>query len=121
MFNATVLHHLTHADNQGVLPDAEVIGQEGIAGEGPFMILYLRFDGEQIAAARFETYGCPAAIASGNWLTNWLVGKTIENAGVIEAEDLMRMLGGLPLGKEHCAFLAIKALRSALAHAKKAD
>lgn len=117
MFNATVLHHLDHADNQGVLENAEIIGQEGFPGEGPYMVLYLHFAGEQVAAARFETYGCPAAIACGNWITQWLPGKTVEMASVIEADDLMRMLGGLPLGKEHCALLAIKTLRSALRRA----
>ena len=53
----------------------------------------------------------------GSWLTRWVEGKTFEQALVISAEDLMRVLGGLPLGKEHAATLAVKALKDALQQA----
>ena len=96
------------------LAEADAIGQDGIPGEGPYMTLYLRLEGENIAEASFETYGCPAAIACGSWLTQWITGKTADAASIITADDLMRVVGGLPLGKEHCASLAVNALRSAM-------
>ncbi len=78
------------------------------------MVIALKIAEGHIAEAWFETYGCPAAIACGSWLTKWLEGKTPEQATALEAEDLSVVLGGLPLGKEHCAQLAVKALRQAL-------
>ena len=58
--------------------------------------------------------GCPNAIACGNWVARWVAGRTPGEARILEAEDLRRVLGGLPLGKEHCADLAVDALRAAL-------
>jgi NifU-like protein involved in Fe-S cluster formation len=55
-----------------------------------------------------------AVIACGSWLMQWVKGKTKEQAKVIQPCDLELVLGGLPLGKEHCAGLAVKALRSTL-------
>jgi NifU-like protein involved in Fe-S cluster formation len=83
-------------------------------GEGPYLAIALCLAGGKIAAASFETYGCPSAIACGSFLTRWVEGKTVEQASVITADDLMKVLGGLPLGKEHAASLAIRALQDAL-------
>ena len=67
-----------------------------------------------ISDARFETYGCPVAIACGSFLTHWAQHKTLDQVRIIESGDLERILGGLPLGKEHCAALAVSAFQSAL-------
>jgi nitrogen fixation NifU-like protein len=119
MYNAIVLEHVAKPQNMGTLDiealgEAGVVGQDGIEGEGPFMRMCLRLEDDTIADARFETYGCPAAIACGSWLTNWVRGKTVEQVTVLGPNELSAVLGGLPLGKEHCAALAINALRSAL-------
>ena len=54
------------------------------------------------------------AIAAGSVLTSWLPGHTALEAGLISASELIEKLGGLPLGKESCAALAISALGTAL-------
>ena len=79
------------------------------------MVMELRGSAACIAEARFSTYGCPAATACGQWVTSWVAGKSAETARLLEAGDLERVLGGLPLGKQHCAKLAVNSLRSALA------
>ena len=114
MFNSTILAHVLEPYHQGELPQADVIGQQGFAGEGPFMLVALRVQNAIVSEGRFETYGCPAAIACGSWLMKWIEGKTIGEAGELMASDLSVALGGLPLGKEHCAELTIDALRYAL-------
>jgi NifU-like protein involved in Fe-S cluster formation len=76
--------------------------------------VHLSVEQNSIASASFETYGCPVAIACGSWLTSWVTGKTFTQAAVIEPGDLEKVLGGLPLGKEHCAALAVNALKDAL-------
>ena len=101
------------------MPQADALGQAGIPGEGPYLFIALKASGTEITEAWFETYGCPAAIACGSWLTKWLEGKTLEQAAAIEAEDLMAVLGGLPLGNEHCAHLAVNALSRALRQVPK--
>ena len=114
MFNSPVLAYVLDPYHQGELLQADVIGQQGFVGEGPFMILALRVQNAVIREGRFETYGCPAAIACGSWLMKWIEGKTTDEASEITASDLSVALGGLPLGKEHCAELTIDALRCAL-------
>jgi len=114
MYNATVLELFQNARNQGNLADADLTGQEGISGQGPFLVMTIKIEGERIAEARFETYGCPAAVACGSWVTIWVTGKTREQASILEADDLLKILGGLPLGKEHCASLAVHALKDAI-------
>ena len=78
------------------------------------MQMHLRLSGDTISSANFDTYGCPYAIACGDWVATWVAGKTVSQALVLEPGDLSRMLGGLPLGKEHCASLAVLSLRQAL-------
>jgi nitrogen fixation NifU-like protein len=116
MFNATILHHFLEPYHQGIADAdaADAVGQEGIPGEGPYMTVTLRTESERLVEGRFETYGCPAAVACGSWLMKWIEGKTVAQAATIETADIAAVLGGLPLGKEHCAQLAIGALRSAL-------
>ena len=117
MFSPTILAHVSDPHTMGALADAEVIGQAGAPGEGPFMRLFLRLEADRIAEARFETYGCPVAIACGSWVTQWATGRTLAQVRVLEAGDLERVLGGLPLGKEHCAQMTVQALQDGLAKA----
>ncbi len=113
--NASLLtEHYLEPHHRGTLADADAEGQEGLEGAGPYLKVYLKWHGDQIGEAWFETYGCPTAIACGSWLMKWVEGKTKEQAQVIEPRDLELVLGGLPLGKEHCAALATKALQNAL-------
>lgn len=83
-------------------------------GEGPFMTMYLRAGTGQIQEAWYETYNCPIAVGCGSFVTRWVEGKTTEQAALLDAEALTKILGGLPLGKEHCASLTVKSLRKAL-------
>lgn len=78
------------------------------------MTLNIAPESGMIVSAQYETYGCPTAMRCGNWITQWVAGRTSANVAVIEADDLIKVLGGVPLGKEHCAELAVGALRAAL-------
>jgi nitrogen fixation NifU-like protein len=91
----------------------EVVGTDGVAGQGNYLALQMRVDGERIAEAAFQTYGCPAAIACGSFVTEWITGKTVGEAATLEWDEVAVALE-LPLGKEHCAQLAVNALRDAL-------
>ena len=115
MYNEIVLDLFQNASNFGVMDGPHITGQSGVPGEGPFVRIHIRTFNKIIEEASFETYGCPAAIACGSWTAGWIVGKTAEEAMKLDASDLLLLLGGLPLGKEHCATLAIEALRAGVA------
>jgi NifU-like protein involved in Fe-S cluster formation len=96
-------------------PDGK--GTEGAPGAGNYMVITLQLRDGVIASALFQTYGCPGAIACGSCLTEWVTGLGIEEAKAITPSALATRLGGLPLGKEHCADLAVAALQKALCDA----
>jgi nitrogen fixation NifU-like protein len=114
LYSEKVRKHFLNPQNAGSLPDATHIGKEGQPGAGNYMVIYLRVEGGRIARAAFQTYGCAGAIACGSELTQMAIGTTTEEALRITQEELLQSLGGVPLGKEHCAGLAIGALRNAL-------
>ena len=111
-----VRDHGTNPRNVGEIPGAPV-GQAGTPGQGPFVCLWLRIEGGVVADARFKTYGCPSAIASGSVLTEMVKGRAICDCAAIDAGQLLDALGGLPLGKGPCADLAVAALHDALSKA----
>lgn len=115
MYNPTVLAHLESPRNAGALADATA---QGIATNpvcGDRLHLYIKVTADQIAAASFQVQGCPPSIAAGSVLTELITGLTLEEARALKPPDVTRVLGGLPRNKEHCAVLAIDALRAALA------
>jgi NifU-like protein involved in Fe-S cluster formation len=95
-----------------------IMGQAGEPGQGPWMRLITEFDGKQFTAASFETYGCPTAMRCADWVCRWIVHRTPQQVKVLKPNDLITVLGGVPLGKEHCADLAINALREVVTQLK---
>jgi nitrogen fixation protein NifU and related proteins len=76
---------------------------------------------DTIVDAKFKTFGCGSAIASSSLATEWLKGKTIEEAQKIKNTDIVQELN-LPPVKIHCSVLAEDAIKAALAdYQKKAD
>jgi len=75
----------------------------------------LRINGERIVEARFQTSGCPAAIASSSVCTEMITGLLLVEAAKLTKDDFSRALGGLPPGKVHCSVLAATALEKAIA------
>jgi len=96
------------------MPDADLTGTAGVQGQGPYLYLYVKLDGDRVANASYQTYSCPNAIACGSWVTRWMEGRSPDVLAQLTADDLERVLGGLPLGKQHCAAMAVTALQSIL-------
>jgi len=114
-YSPIVSEHFLHPRNAGEMADPDVVGQAGSPGQGEFVIIQLRRQGDRIQEARFQTFGCGPAIAACSLLTEWATGKTLEEAEQMTTERLVELLGGLPADKVFCAELAISALRDALA------
>ncbi len=114
-FSAILVEHFSSPRNTGRLDVPTVIGQAGVPGNGgPFMVLHLRLASEMVTDARYQTYGCGAAIASGSMLTTMIIGRPVAECLAITAEQLSDALGGVPDDKSHCPALAISALQGAL-------
>ena len=116
MWSAIVDHLVNHPRFGGPLEGATHEGIAGSPGEGPHLQLWLRVADGRIISATYQTYGCFAAIASGEMLCLILKGKTLAEAAALTPTDLTTALQGLPEGKEHCPQLAISALQRALAN-----
>ena len=90
------------------------MGQAGVAGQGPHMIIVLKVCLDRVVQARFSTYGCPAANACCQCVCEEVEGKTTDEASQIDEAFITRSIGAMPLGREHCPGLAVTALRLAL-------
>ncbi|MCW3051182.1 MAG: iscU [Chthonomonadales bacterium] len=113
MFSALAIEHIAVPRNIGPLEGATHQGVAGVPGDGPYMILWFQVEDGQIQKAAYATYGCPAAVASGSITATLLTGRTVEQALSLTAEMIIRILQGLPEGKEDCAQLAAAALQNA--------
>ncbi|MEI6627238.1 MAG: iron-sulfur cluster assembly scaffold protein [bacterium] len=119
MYNEKVLDHFSHPRNQGVIKDADGVGQVGNQKCGDIMKVYIKVaknktKQEVIKNIKFETLGCGAAIATSSMLTEMAKGKTITEASKIGKLDIANALGGLPEAKLHCSVLAHEALAEAI-------
>ena len=114
-FSETLMEHFTSPRNVGAMEAPDRVGQAGTLGQGPFMTLYLRLDGDRVAEARYRTFGCGVSIASGSALTELVTGHTVEECLALTPENVAAALDGVPPDKAHGPVLAITALRAALA------
>lgn len=115
MYSPQILEHLDNPRNVGELTDASAHGSATNPVCGDLLHLYLKVEDAHITASSFQVQGCPPCIAAASVLTEMLKGQRLDNARQLKAKDVSAALGGLPRNKEHCAVLAIDALRAALA------
>jgi len=119
MYSDKVLRHFQYPQNQGVIKDADAIGQVGNPMCGDVMKIYLKIDKDVIKDIKFETLGCAAAIAVSSALTEMAKGKTLAIAMQITKDEIVKDLGGLPAQKIHCSMLGVEALKDAIENYKK--
>ena len=116
-YGEKVLDHYENPRNVGVLDkDAKNVGT-GMVGApacGDVMRLQIKVsDDGVIEDAKFKTYGCGSAIASSSLLTEWVKGKTLDEAGMIKNTEIANELE-LPPVKIHCSVLAEDAIKAAI-------
>ena len=116
VYSDIVIDHFQHPRNAGLLDDANAVGEDRNPVCGDHMKLMLRIEDETIAEARFQTRGCPAAIATSSMATVVLTDMRIDEAAKLKRQDFVDAVGGLPKAKIHCSVLAAAALKKALAH-----
>jgi len=118
MYSEKVLDHYNHPKNVGTFDGAdEAAVGTGIVGApecGDVMKLQLKVEDGKIVDAKFKTFGCGSAIASSSLATEWVKGKTVEEALSITNSDIAEELS-LPPVKIHCSVLAEDAIKAAIA------
>jgi NifU-like protein len=114
MLSSLATDHVQRPRNIGPLEPPCQYGVSGVPGEGPFVELWVRVEGDQILSAAYKTLSCPSSIACASLACDLVRGRTVEVASRITSEDLKTILGGLPDGKGHMADHTIKALKNAL-------
>ena len=120
-YGKKVLDHYENPRNVGVLDkDANNVGT-GMVGApacGDVMRLQIQVnDKGVIEDAKFKTYGCGSAIASSSLLTEWVKGKTVDEASEIKNTEIVKELE-LPPVKIHCSVLAEDAIKAAISDLK---
>jgi nitrogen fixation NifU-like protein len=117
-YSDKVIDHYENPRNVGSFDknDADVgTGMVGAPACGDVMKLQIKVDNDTgiITDAKFKTYGCGSAIASSSLVTEWLKGKTLDEAGTIKNSEIAQELA-LPPVKIHCSILAEDAIKAAV-------
>ncbi|MFK7946166.1 MAG: Fe-S cluster assembly scaffold IscU [Saprospiraceae bacterium] len=117
-YSDKLLEHFKNPRNVGTLNKSEKNVGTGLVGApecGDVMRLQIQVDDETqvIKDAKFKTFGCGSAIASSSLATEWLKGKTLDEALSIDNMDIVEELA-LPPVKIHCSVLAEDAIKSAI-------
>lgn len=119
-YSDKVIDHYENPRNVGKMEIDDTVGT-GMVGApacGDVMKLQIRVEDGIIVDAKFKTYGCGSAIASSSLVTEWVKGKTLEQAGSIKNVQIAEELA-LPPVKIHCSILAEDAIKAAVADYQK--
>jgi nitrogen fixation NifU-like protein len=121
-YSEKVLDHYENPRNVGSFKKSDTSVGTGMVGApacGDVMKLQIKVgDNDVIEDARFKTYGCGSAIASSSLLTEWVKGKTLEEASEIKNSEIAEELA-LPPVKVHCSVLAEDAIKAAISDFKQ--
>jgi nitrogen fixation protein NifU and related proteins len=116
-YSEKVLDHYENPRNVGSFSSEDISVGTGMVGApacGDVMRLQIKVaENGVIEDAKFKTYGCGSAIASSSLVTEWLKGKTLDEATTIKNSDIAEELA-LPPVKVHCSVLAEDAIRAAI-------
>jgi nitrogen fixation NifU-like protein len=119
VLSSLILQHFQHPLHRGRLDDYH---GEGWAGsQGRYLRIQVRLVDNKIDQARFETQNCVPAVACGSALTDWALGKSLQELPTMDAPTLESLLGGLPEDRRDCAYLAIHALKRAVEDALQSE
>jgi nitrogen fixation NifU-like protein len=117
-YSSQVIDHYENPRNVGSFDKSDTdigTGMVGAPACGDVMKLQIKVDNVTgiITDAKFKTYGCGSAIASSSLVTEWVKGKTLDQAGSIKNSDIAEELA-LPPVKIHCSILAEDAIKAAI-------
>lgn len=115
-YSTKVLEHYERPRNIGSMDDTNNSVGTGLVGApecGDVMKLQIKVENDRIVDAKFKTFGCGSAIASSSLATEWVKGRTLDEAQSIKNTDIVEELS-LPPVKIHCSVLAEDAIKAAI-------
>lgn len=113
-YSDLVVEHFQNPRNAGAMdaPDGEATKSNPVCGDR--MRVMIRVDSGRIKEVRWQTRGCPPAIATSSVASEMVAGWTLEEVEALTRERIADAVGGLPNDKIHCSVLAADALREAI-------
>jgi nitrogen fixation NifU-like protein len=114
MYSKKVMEQFASSKNYGKIENADGVGKVGNTKCGDVMWIYIKVKDDIILDAKYETFGCIAAIATSSMAINMIKGKHIDEAMEITNKAVAEALDGLPSVKMHCSLLAEEAIKAAL-------
>ncbi len=120
-YSEKVVDHYNDPKNVGSFGKEDGDVGTGLVGApecGDVMKLQIKVEDNKIVDAKFKTFGCGSAIASSSLATEWVKGKTLDEASAIKNTDIVEELS-LPPVKIHCSVLAEDAIKAAISDFKK--
>jgi len=119
-YSKKVIEHYEKPRNIGSMDSASLSVGTGLVGApecGDVMKLQIEVKDNKIVDAKFKTFGCGSAIASSSLVTEWVKGKTLEEAQKLKNTEIVKELS-LPPVKIHCSVLAEDAIKAAISDYK---
>jgi nitrogen fixation protein NifU and related proteins len=114
MHSQRLLDHFRHPRNAGELPAPAIKIDVSNPACGDILRLWVRFENDRVAEARFQTRGCTASIAASSALTEWMAGKTRAELAALTTEAIEQALGGLEPASKHAAVLCVDGVKGLL-------
>jgi nitrogen fixation NifU-like protein len=118
LYSKKVMEHFQNPHHMGKIKNPSGVGRVGNPVCGDLMELEIKVvkkgGREIIKGAKFQTFGCGAAIATSSIMTDLIIGKTLDEAQKITNKAVIEALDGLPPIKRHCSVLAEEALQKAI-------
>jgi nitrogen fixation NifU-like protein len=108
------MEHFSNPRNAGVIEDADGIGEVGNPVCGDMMTFYVKVRDDTVVDVKFQTFGCVAAIAVSDMVSEMAKGKKLSEVKKITNQVVAEALGGLPKNKMHCSNLGAEALELAI-------
>ena len=115
-YSKKVIEHYEKPRNIGSMDSSSVSVGTGLVGApecGDVMKLQIMVEDDKIVDAKFKTFGCGSAIASSSLVTEWVKGKTLDEAESLKNTEIVKELS-LPPVKIHCSVLAEDAIKAAI-------
>jgi len=114
MYSARLLDHFQNPRNAGDIPGADAVAEIENPACGDVLRLSIKMAAGRIAEIRFKAKGCVPTIACASALTELVIGKSPQEALVLDRDRVVQAVGGIPQASTHAAQLAIDTLRVAL-------
>lgn len=108
------MEHFEHPRNSGILeePDGEATTANPVCGDR--MRVMIRVSDGRVSEVKWQTRGCPPAIATSSFASEMVTGWPLEQVEALTRDQIAEAIGGLPKDKVHCSVLAADALRAAI-------